>query len=90
MTTTIKVSITRTTKPYVGRITGEDSVYGFALDFLPIERVSGSYHTSVISEPGQYKLPPGATVGTRRIDTGYVVVADDGTVTEIQKNQVTI
>jgi hypothetical protein len=86
----ISISITRTQKPYVGRITGTDAQYGFALDFLPLARKSAGYHTSEISAPGHYKLSPGATVGTRRIDTGYIVVADDGSVREIEKNEVAL
>lgn len=86
----IKVEITRTTKPYVGLITGADAQYGFALDFLPLTRKSSSYHTAVITAPGQYKLVPGAVVGVRRIDTGYIRVSDAGEVTEIQKGEVVL
>lgn len=86
----IKVEITRTTKPYVGLITGADSQYGFALDFLPLTRKSSSYHTAVITAPGQYKLVPGAVVGVRRIDTGYIRVSGDGEVAEIQKSEVVL
>lgn len=86
----IKVEITRTTKPYVGLITGADAQYGFALDFLPLARKSGSYHTAVITAPGQYKLVPGAVVGVRRIDTGYIRVNEAGEVTEIQKSEVVL
>ena len=88
--TEIKVEITRTTKPYVGLITGEDAQYGFALEFLPLARKSSSYHTAVITAPGQYKLVPGAVVGVRRIDTGYIRVNDAGEVTEIQKGEVVL
>ena len=86
----IKVEITRTTKPYVGLITGADTQYGFALAFLPLARKSSSYHTAVITAPGQYKLVPGAVVGARRIDTGYIRVSEAGEVTEIQKSEVVL
>jgi hypothetical protein len=84
---TIQVSITRNTKPYIGRITGVDPKYVFALDFLPLKRHSAKYHTGEITEAGAYKLPPDATVGTRGITTGYITVAEDGTVTEITKEE---
>lgn len=86
----IKVEITRTTKPYVGLITGADAQYGFALDFLPMSRKSASYHTAVIATPGQYKLSPGAVACSRRIDTGYIRVSDAGGITEIQKSEVVL
>jgi len=86
----IKVEITRTTKPYVGLITGTDSQYGFALEFLPTARKSASYHTAVITQPGQYKLSPGAVACSRRIDTGYIRVNEAGEITEIQKSEVVL
>ena len=86
----IKVEITRTTKPYVGLITGADTQYGFALDFLPLTRKSSSYHTATITSPGQYKLTPGAVACSRRIDTGYIRVSEAGEITEIQKSEVVL
>ena len=86
----IKVEITRTTKPYVGLITGADTQYGFALAFLPLARKSSSYHTAVITAPGQYKLTPGAVACSRRIDTGYIRVSEAGEITEIQKSEVVL
>ena len=86
----IKVEITRTTKPYVGLITGADAQYGFSLEFLPTARKSASYHTAVITQPGQYKLSPGAVACSRRIDTGYIRVSAAGEITEIQKSEVVL
>jgi hypothetical protein len=83
----IQVSITRNTKPYIGRITGPDAKYGFALDFLALKRHSAKYHTGEITAPGLYKLAQDATVGARGIDTGYITVTEDGTVTEITKEE---
>lgn len=85
--TAIPVSITRNTKPYIGRITGPDSKYGFALDFADLKRHSAKYHTGEITEAGTYKLSADATVGARGISTGYITVAADGTVTEITKEE---
>ena len=86
----IKVEITRTTKPYVGLITGADARYGFALEFLEMARKSASYHTAIITAPGEYKLTPGAVACSRRIDTGYIRVSEAGEMTEIQKSEVVL
>ena len=93
MTTTqinIEVSISRTTKPYAGEIVGTHSVYGHELAFLPLDRWSAKLHKAIIVKPGQYKLSPGAVVASRRIDTGYIRVSEDGKVTEIAKNEVVL
>lgn len=88
MTTTMKINVSlnsRDGNPYVGKITGRDAKFGFALDFLPLARKSAKYHTAEIAEAGDYKVLPGSTVGTWRVDTGYVRIGDDGSVTEISK-----
>lgn len=83
----INVSLSGT-KTYVGRITGSDPTYRYALAFVALTRKSATHHAATITEPGQYKLSTGAVVGTRRIDTGYITVSDDGAVTEIAAPQI--
>lgn len=77
-------------KPYIGTIVGTHAKYGFEVKFLPLRRISGKYHKAEITEPGQYKLLPGSVVENSRIDTGYIVVAEDGKITEIKKEEVAL
>lgn len=89
----LTVQITRTSKPYVLRITGLAPVYGHDGEWLEIH-TRGNVHTAEITTPGDYKLNAAgkgtAVVASRRIDTGYIRVSDDGTVTEITAAQVTL
>src|ERR1700740_1209308 len=85
---TLKVEIVRCPKPYVGRIVGTSEQYGFKLEFLPIVRKSQKYATSEITAAGFYRLPEDATIGNRTIRKGFAQVSEDGTVTEITKDQV--
>lgn len=73
---------------YVGRITGADETYGFALEFLPKTQISRAYAKVEIAGAGQYRVSDGAVIASRRIDTGFIRVSWDGTVTEIQRGEV--
>jgi hypothetical protein len=85
---TIKVDIGRTTKPYVGKIIGTSERYGFELKFLSITRKSAKYAVAEITEPGFYRLPDDSTIGNRGIRKGFAKVSEDGTVTEVTKDEV--
>jgi len=76
-------------KSYVGKITGADATYGFALDFLPKRDVSRTLAKAAITEPGCYRVPAETVVCSRRIDTGFIRVDESGNVTEITKADVT-
>lgn len=76
-------------KSYVGKITGTDAAYGFALDFLPKRDVSRTLAKATITEPGCYRVPAETVVCNRRIDSGFIRVDEAGVVTEIQKADVT-
>jgi len=60
-------------------------VYGTDGDWLPMVRVSRTYHTGEIVAAGMYHLPAGSVVGSRRIDTGYVQITGGGDVIELTK-----
>lgn len=82
----MKTEITLATKDrhYVGRVTGLDATYGFALDFIELRQISRGMHKLDLDVDGTYKITPGSTVNNRRNDTGYLRIAG-GIATEITK-----
>lgn len=93
----VTVQISRTSKPYVLRITGLHPTYGFSGDFLDISGAgSMRVNEAAITAEGYYKVPArkdgGAQVviGSRRIDTGYIHVSSEGVVAEITADKVVI
>lgn len=76
-------------KSYVGKITGTDETYGFALEFAEKTNISRAYAKATITEPGCYRVPAETVISSRRIDSGYVRVNESGVVTEIAKADVT-
>lgn len=85
----IEVSIAGA-KAFVGRITGPDAQYGFALEFLPKSQISRTLAKATITEPGYYRVSAGAVAASRRIDTGFIRVDEFGKIAEIQKSEVVL
>lgn len=84
----IEVSITRTTKPYVGRIVGLSERYGFDLEFCRgIKRHSSKHHTITVTEAGVYRTNDDVTIGSRGVTSGFFRVSEAGEVTEISKDE---
>ena len=77
-------------KGYIGEITGTDSKYGFALEFLPTRQISRTLRKATIIKAGQYRVSDGAVVASMRIDTGFIRVDEAGKVTEIKKDEVVL
>ena len=75
-------------KSYVGRITGTDATYGFALEFGEKTNISRTLAKSIITQPGCYRVPAETVINNRRIDTGFIRVDEAGNVTEIAKADV--
>ena len=87
----IKIEVSMSgAKTFIGRITGTDATYGFALDFLPKTNISRTLARATITESGYYRVSADAVVASRRIDTGFIRVDADGKVAEIQKSEVVL
>jgi hypothetical protein len=86
----VTIEISGTTKPWVGKITGRDPKYGFALDFVrSVKRISARYHKIDITEPGIYRVPTPdvakVSIPGWRVDSGFLRISEDGAATEITK-----
>ena len=75
-------------KSYVGKITGPDATYGFAMEFCEKTNISRTLAKATITQPGCYRVPGETVINSRRIDTGFVRVDESSNVTEITKSDV--